>query len=285
MCSSGEPRVNEKSNESKVGLIETAFIFGGCGGFGKAFTRELRASGITVITSDRIPGAEVEGEISNDPEPFLEPLNQADLVLLCLPENAACEVLSALDGLIRDKLIVDICSVKAVIAARAESSCVACEYVSFHPMFGPERDFAGSNGVFMPIREGRRGTALKALLKSWDVNVIDCDVSTHDRVTSLVQVATHALLATFANLRAQYDVPQDLVQAFATPVFAELDRVSQGMVAENPDLYHNIQTANPWGSEARDKLTDALHETLATMSAESPEATRALFERVRRGKS
>ena len=257
-------------------------VFGGSGGFGRAFADRFASAGINVTTADVVPGSDIQGDISDDAEVFKEALGIADLVLLCLPEAPACRVLQALDGKIENKLVVDICSVKSVIAGVAQDHCQSSEYVTFHPMFSPDREFIGSNGVFMPIREGARGQVFRTFLESCGLNIIDTDVETHDRVTSLVQVATHAVLATFANLREQYDVPEEMVQAFATPVFAELDRVSQGMVSENPELYHNIQTANPWGDEAREKLSLALAETLQKLSDNSPEEVRALFERIRR---
>ena len=270
------------SDPSSKEEIESVLIFGGSGGFGRAFAERFSEIGVSVTTSDVINGSDIQANICVDPDVFLPALSGSDLILLCLPEAPACQVLKALDGRIEDKLVVDICSVKSVIADVAKSHCQENEYVTFHPMFGPDRPFTGSNGVFMPIREGFLSNTFRTRLESFGLNIIDTDVETHDRVTSLVQVATHAVLATFANLRLQYEVPEEMVQAFATPVFAELDRVSQGMVSENPELYHNIQTANPWGDEARAKLKLALHETLAELSSENPEETQALFERVRR---
>ncbi|NKB98652.1 MAG: prephenate dehydrogenase/arogenate dehydrogenase family protein [Pseudomonadales bacterium] len=265
-------------------LISSALVFGGCGGFGVAFTEQLTASGISVITVDR------EGEpdiLVQDVEPsaLAEALAKVDLVLLCMPQAASVSVLQGLDGRFEEGLVVDICSVKSEIAKVAESVCLESEYVSFHPMFGPDRGFKDSNGVVIPIRGGQRAEEFKSLLIEWHVRVIDTDVATHDRVTSLVQVVTHAVLASFANLRANIreagDIPEDIVDAFATPVFAELERVSQGMVRENPELYHNIQTANPWGDETRAMLTQAVSETLSILSEPDAEGVRSLFSRVR----
>jgi prephenate dehydrogenase len=265
-------------------LISSALVFGGCGGFGRAFTEQLTSAGISVVTVDREgdPDIVVSGE---EPIVPVQLLADVDLVLLCMPQAASIGALQRLDGLVKDALVVDICSVKSEIAIVAESVCLGCEYVSFHPMFGPDRGFEASNGVFIAIRGGPRTDAFRALLVRWQVQLFDTDVATHDRVTSLVQVVTHAVLASFASLRANIreagDIPEDLVDAFATPVFAELERVSQGMVRENPALYHNIQTANPWGDETRAMLTQAVIDTLSVLSGPDAEGVQALFRRVR----
>jgi len=262
--------------------IKQALIFGGSGGFGRAFAAQLTDGGVAVISADVLPGSNIQADILDSIAPFAGALADADLVLLCLPQEAALGVLKALDGHITDALVVDICSVKSVIVEAAAGCCTGCEYVSFHPMFGPDKAFSGSNGVFIPVRGGARGEIFKQWLGELGVQIIETDVETHDRVTSLVQVATHAVLATFANLREAYDLPEDMVAAFATPVFAELDRVSQSMVAEDPALYHNIQSANPWGGESRARLSMALEETLQILGEKDPVAMRALFSRIRR---
>lgn len=269
---------------SALSNISKAVVFGGAGGFGRVFAERLSAAGIQATTVDNRPGADIEGDISADAARFAELVAEVDLVLLCLPQEAALNVLCALDGMARDALLVDICSVKTVVAQTAATVCLNCEYVSFHPMFGPDRVLEGSNGVFMPIRQGRRALEFRTLVSDWGVRLIDADVQTHDRVTSLVQVVTHAVLATFANVREQLrtegEINEALVEAFATPIFAELERVSQGMVHENPALYHNIQTANPWGDDVRKRLSQALTQTLEALSDEDVEATRALFARI-----
>lgn len=269
---------------SALSNFSEAVVFGGAGGFGRVFAAQLLASGITVTTIDSQPGADLEGDICSDTSRFEKLLAGAELVMLCLPQDATIDVLKALDGLTLDTLLVDICSVKSVVAQTAASVCRGCEYVSLHPMFGPDRPIKGSNGVFMPIRGGQRAAEFRSLVSGWGVQLIDTDVQTHDRVTSLVQVITHAVLATFANVREQLRsegaISEDLVDAFATPVFAELERVSQGMVRENAALYHNIQTANPWGDDVRARLDLALSQTLDALSDEDAEATRALFARI-----
>ena len=261
--------------------LNQVVVIGGAGGFGRVFARAFEDSGAAVTTVDMHAGADIRSDLEHVSEDLRQHLSAADLIMMCVPEASALAILPRLAPLIEHQLLVDICSVKTKIAAAA-SELTRGEYVSLHPMFGPEKAFAGRNAVYIPVRDGPRAEAFRAQLKAWELNVIECDAATHDRITAMVQVTTHAVLATFAALRADADLDEALVQAFATPVFRELEMVSQGMVHENAELYHNIQTSNPNGPQARERLRKALEQTLAAFEAPSPQATREMFTRARR---
>ena len=107
--------------------IKQALIFGGSGGFGRAFAAQLTDGGVAVISADVLPGSNIQADILDSIAPFAGALADADLVLLCLPQEAALGVLKALDGHITDALVVDICSVKSVIVEAAAGCCTGCE--------------------------------------------------------------------------------------------------------------------------------------------------------------
>lgn len=270
-------------SEAQTRKIDHALIIGGCGGFGRRFAASLREQGIKVTTVDTAQDADIVADVATHPEALSAALLSTQLVWLCLPEASAVAVLKALHLLVpADVLVVDICSVKTPVCKVAAQHCTQAEYVSLHPMFGPERDYQGNSAVFIPLRSGPLAQALRDLLQIWGLKVIDTDVDTHDRITSLVQVIPHALLISFAHMRSVMDVDDALVDAFATPIYRDLDQVSQGLVNENPALYHNIQNANPHGDAARKALLDALQSTLDTLTENEVEATRALFAKARR---
>ena len=155
-------------------------------------------------------------------------------------------------------------------------------YVSIHPMFGPDRGFVDQNLVFIDVLPGELNDTFRSLLESWQVRVLDADADTHDQVASMVQVLTHATLVSFAQAQSQLDVPQALFDAMTTPIFRALDETAQGMLHENPTLYHNIQTANPHGANAREALQAAVKTVVGAMGQELPEATKALFDKLAR---
>ncbi len=262
--------------------LESVFIIGGCGGFGRRFSEFFRVQNIPVVTADVVAGADLTLDVAEDPARVKEHLG-ADLVLLCLDESNTLKVLTAIsDYVAASTLVVDICSVKTKVCAAAEQYATAAQYLSLHPMFGPERDIQGSNAVVIPLRKGVQSDAFIALLSAWGLNILETTAEEHDAVTAMVQVVPHALLLGFGEMRASMQTSEALIQAFATPIFKDLDRVSQGLLQENPTLYHNIQTSNPNGDAARVALLEALTTTLETLSDSNPAATLALFERGRR---
>ena len=263
--------------------IERALVIGGCGGFGRCFTRLLNEADVAVTTVDVVPGADLQADITEDMAPVRAALSVADVIILCVPEDQTIDLLAALDqDVSSEQLVVDICSVKSRVGKVAEEMCKQAEYLSLHPMFGPDRPLQDSNAVVIPIRRNDVFEKFLPLLAAAGLNIIESTVDEHDRVTSLVQVIPHLLLINFAKVRAEADIPEDLVQAFATPIFKDLEKVSQGLVHENPALYHNIQTANPNGEAARQLVLEALLSTKAVLEQEQSQATEELFSAVRR---
>ncbi len=261
-------------------------VVGGCGGFGVVFTRALRRSGADVVTVDVDGGASVQCDVTSDATPLIALLPECDVLLLCVPEPVVLAALEKLDGNTpKDLLVVDICSVKTNVVAAAQRFCQSSQYLSVHPMFGPERRFEGNAIVAIDVRGGDLSERFVDTLSDWRLRVIPTDSATHDQVTSVVQVLTHAALLTFAEARGRIDAPAELVEAMATPIFREIARVTQGMLGENPELYHNIQTANPGGAVARQALLDAVESVVAEIDGQRPERMTALFERLRRPES
>ncbi|MEM9620253.1 MAG: prephenate dehydrogenase [Pseudomonadota bacterium] len=265
-----------------TGVLSSVAVVGGCGGFGRLFAAHLQALSWTVTTIDIDPSADVVCDLHNNPQPFVDALAQPDLVLLCVPEDLALVALQVADGHTRaDQLIVDICSVKSRICAAAEVACKPSQYVSVHPMFAPERGFAGHNMVMIDVRGGPAGAELREVFRAWQLNLVEANAATHDQVTSLVQVLAHATLIAFAEAESRMPVPRELVEAMATPIYSALSATAQGLLAENPQLYHNIQTANPGGDTARQVLQDAVRDTAQRLGQEDAQLVAELFQRLR----
>ncbi len=262
--------------------IKSVGLLGGCGGFGRLFARQLGLSGVQVTTLDLDTTADVVLDVRKDTTALLEVLPGLDALLLCVPEDLALTVLETLaKAALNNILVVDICSVKSNICAAAENMPGHSEYVSIHPMFGPERPLPGQNLVMVPVRPGNHTQSLRRLFADWQLKIIDTDAATHDRVTSLVQVLAHATLISFAQAQAQVGVADNLLEAMATPIYRALSETAQGLLGENPYLYHNIQTANPNGAAARAALLAAVEQTVATLGQADAEEVVALFARLR----
>ena len=263
--------------------LNSALLLGGCGGFGRAFAGRLRDAGVSVTTADVDQAADVYCDVMADLTSVLEILPSVDLVLMCLSEPLAMQALDQLDAHVgADQVLVDICSVKTNICARAQERCVPAQYLSLHPMFGPERTFQDQNAVTITLRDGPQLAAFLSVLEGWGIRLLATDASIHDQTTAMVQVLAHATLLTFAQAQHDLEIDERLMDAMTTPIFRSLDATAQGLLGENPQLYHYIQTANPHGAAARKVLSEAA--TSVTQALGDAEVGRVidLFARLKR---
>ena len=257
-------------------LVRNVVIVGSEGGFGRLFTQRLRAAGLRPAGVDVVGGA-------LRPDDSQTVLAAADWVLLCAPESVALRWLARLDEVLpAGALVMDVCSVKSKIGAAARAHCLHCEYVSVHPMFSPDNaDGPARNLIWVPERAAAKAAVVKTWFESQGLKVHDSSIEEHDRVTSLVQVVPHILLIAFAKLAVQQSVDSRRIEQFSTPVFEKLLAAARNVVAENPQLYHNIQTSNPHAQTVRRELLSVLAEVIATVEQSSDAELAALFEQLR----
>jgi prephenate dehydrogenase len=184
----------------------------------------------------------------------------ADCVVLALPEAAALEALPhVLAALPTGGLLVDTLSVKTPFAQAALAAAAPVELLSLNPMFAPSLGFAGHAVLAVELAPGRRSRALLALLRaSARVVVTVPDAAAHDRATAALQVATHASVLGFGLALAQLDTDLDALLPIAPPPFLALLALLARIATAQPETYADIQRANPFATEARGALADAL---------------------------
>ena len=264
-------------------MVKRVLLLGGCGGFGRAFAKQLNSQNIGRTSVDVSESADIVCDILSQPKVLVEALENHDVLLMCTAEPTTMATLKVLDDFeLKDKLLVDICSVKTNVCQLAENTDKDCEYLSIYPMFGPDRQFAQQNMVVIEVRGETLSKAFQQLLGNMQVKLLEATAATHDQVTAMVQVLTHATLISFAQAQSQLQVPQALFDAMATPIFKSLDDTAQGLLGENPSLYHNIQTANPNGTLGRQALLEAAQQVVSVLGQEDVQQVVELFERLRR---
>ncbi len=295
--------------------LSSVAIVGANGQFGQEFAQRLASEGLTVLGCDRDATTSLAAltdyvccDISSPSSEAIELLQRADGVLLCLPEEPTLAAIQKLaPHLPAESILADIASVKTRVARVVAQQQIACEYLSLHPMFGPDAGFTGRNVCVVPLLPavdladprpagekhqqglrpsaeprppgaepsdelagfGPKGRAWVALFRKWGARVSVLSVEEHDRTTALVQVAAHAAVLAFARTCQQSDVPLDLLLHLGTPVSSALLALTGRIIARDPELYRHIQTANPFAADARRSLQDGLRSFLA--AAESAE--------------
>lgn len=248
-------------------MFNRAVIFGSMGKFGRVFCDRLRsicshttgvdvASGSESLTTDFI---NAKADLAQMQAAVLE----ADLVAVVTPEGPAAEIVSTLLPRARAECVAfDILSVKQEITRIASRANLSCNYVSVHPMFAPNTDFAGQNVILTEVCGDLGADRLESLFRTWGARTSRMTAAEHDNATALTQVACHAALLCFGLVCSQSELTPETMAKVQTPVSRILLAMSARIASGDPNLYQLIQEANAQGQEVRTLLA----ETMATIN-------------------
>jgi prephenate dehydrogenase len=131
----------------------------GLGLMGGSVARELSARGVRVLGHDRDPraleAALRDGAVHAPLGPALEGVEEAELLVLAVPVDAAPEVLRAGRArLERARLVTDVGSTQRSVCAAAEALGLGGRFVASHPLAGDHRSGweASRAGLFQEAR-------------------------------------------------------------------------------------------------------------------------------------
>src|ERR1700736_5940113 len=229
--------------------IGRVVIAGGSGAVGALFAEQLQESGNDVVIVDRdVPGPThrvtrfVRGDISDPGAEVADVVRTADAVLLCVPEPVALVAIGRLVGTLRpDALIADTLSVKTTVVPALHAA----------PMFAPSLGFAGQAVASVVVRDGRRGRALRDLIEQWGARVVTVTADQHDRVTAAAQALTHAAVIAFGVALAELDVDIADLDRMGPPPHTALLSLLARIASGAPEVYWDVQAANPYAPAAR----------------------------------
>jgi len=259
--------------------LANVVVIGG-GAVGRLFAVALADAGSAVTVADRAAAPHVQLALdARLPSPQLAAaLAGADCAVLALPEAVALDALPhVLAALPAGALLADTLSVKTPFARAALSAGTPLELCSLNPMFAPSLGLDGRAVLAVEAAPGPRSRALLELLRERARVVTLPDAEAHDRATAALQVATHAGVLAFGLALARLDADLDSLLPAAPPPFlvqlALLARIADGA----PATYADIQRANPFASDARAALVDALEQLDAAEQDADPDALEALI--------
>lgn len=266
-------------------------VAGGSGAVGSLFAESLQDSGNDVVIVDRdIPGPAhrvtrfVRGDISDPGAEVADVVRTADVVLLSVPESVALAAIGRLVGTLRpDALIVDTLSVKTtVVPALRAAALIAgeAEALSLNPMFAPSLGFAGHPVASVVVRDGRRGRALHDLIEQWGARVVTVTADQHDRVAAAAQVLTHAAVIAFGAALAELDVDIADLDRMGPPPHTALLSLLARIASGTPEVYWDVQAANPYAPAARRALSRGVSQLTAVVEDGDSAAFGDLLDRL-----
>lgn len=235
-------------------------IIGFNGGFGKLFFKHFAKENVTITGIDLQPkpainianSAYIQADILALESDLIANIKKANCIIFCVPEAALLQAYSnILTHLTPGTLVVDTLSVKTTISAMAEGQ-QDLEVLSLNPLFAPDLGFLGNNIAAVSFHGGSHTATFVAFLKKWGSVVSFLTAEQHDKLTAVIQVATHFSLLCFGSCLAQLDYKPD--SALFTPVHEVLLSLFGRMVSQNPEVYYKIQTDNPYGQQTREQF-------------------------------
>jgi chorismate mutase / prephenate dehydrogenase len=252
-----------------------ALVIGGAGRMGRWFTEFLSTQGWAVSVAD--PAGTVAGLPWH--EDWREPARTAELVIVAAPLAATAAILERLVALRPSGLVVEIGSIKALVAAPlAALRDAGIAVASIHPMFGPDvRLLAGRHVILVDIGAPTALASARALFEPTSAGLVEMSLEQHDRLIAWVLGLSHATNISFftALARSGRDVAE--LAAFSSTTFGAQLAVASRVAQENPELYFEIQSANPHGIEPLKALAVAAAAVERAVSAGDAGAFTALM--------
>ncbi len=179
---------------------------------------------------------------------------RVEWLILAVPPEAVVEVTKELAPKMRSgSLLSDIASVKEPLVEEVLKVLPEyVEYISLHPLFGPNVDPLGETIVMIPLKSYDYWIRkLSSALKSMGFEIVVSSPEEHDKAMAVTQVIHHfaliSLRRTMDELSKKLNVNYD---AFVTHSFRKtLDLINR--VEELSDVIKEIQRMNPYAKEAR----------------------------------
>ncbi len=234
-------------------------ILGINGSFGSLFSRLLYTEKHLTIT-----GADLNTEVHTSSkcskyiqadltvfnENLKSILSESDLIIICLPEDIAYKFLELYELYIsKTALLIDTLSVKEEIASFYEKN--RFNALSHNPMFGPDLPMEGKNIIVVKFKETTASNWFISLLETWKLNIVYATSDEHDKMSSIVQVATHAAIMAFGATLNETDISITELLKVATPPFLGISALFGRIVSGNKKVYWNIQNENTYASGVR----------------------------------
>ncbi len=242
-------------------------ILGINGGFGRLFSellfleKQLTVTGVDLGDPDG--QAKFSSYIKADLAIAVEEIKQlaaaSDVIILCLPEAVAYKFLAIYKTCIsKAALLIDTLSIKREISLLYDESDFSA--LSLNPMFGPDLEIEGKNIIVVKRGQTPLSGWFIALLEAWKLNIVYLDSEQHDRISALIQVATHAATMSFGIALNNFEIPLEKLLKIATPPFYSMSALFGRIVSGNKGVYWNIQQENAYASAMRKELIRNLTE-------------------------
>ena len=209
-------------------------------------------------------GHEVRGlDLAGSPEfTSLEEARQGDweVVFLCTPLAQLPESLEQCLGWPGNPVVCDIGSLKShLVSPLHEAVARGYRVTSLHPMFAPGTVVLTGRTVLVCDAGDAGATELAcSLFRDTAVSLCPIALDEHDRVMGALLGLSHTVNLLFGQALNRLGVSFSELGPIASTTFSKQAKTAAEVAAENPELYHQIQSLNQYTPQVYEVMESSL---------------------------
>lgn len=247
----------------------TVLLLGSSGALGRAVGKRLAQSGFRVVGVDRTrPDSSsfvddfIKADVDDADSACSISEATIDIVILALPASSSEAALTnVVLPYYRDALLVDLLSEKEWFAELVNDVAPDVSHLGIHPLFAPSVDWKGQSVLFShkaSLSNDAQVLKLRQFFLAQETEIEHVNPSEHDRVMGAIQVAPHALLATYAMYLVDEDVDFALLDRVSTPAVRVFWAMLARVIDNGPEVYWEIQKKNRNSELVRNNIVGAV---------------------------
>jgi prephenate dehydrogenase len=242
-------------------------IIGGTGKMGTLFSGVFSRAGCEVQVCGR-----------SDPSRCRDLAASCSIVMVSVPIRETIRVIREIAPILReDQILCDLTSLKtgpvaAMLASRAS-------VIGLHPMFGPTvSSLRGQTIIAIPARiDGEPLASFLSIFEREGARITLSTPEAHDRMMAVVQGLTHFVTLTVAETMRRIHASPEATEPYRSPVYQiEMGLVGR-LLSQDPDLYGDMLTENPYLPPVLAACHDSLGHIQRVVEDRDPGAFRELF--------
>jgi len=258
----------------------------GAGKMGVWFAKFFLEEGYSVVVADRNKEklSKLKSEIAVETADFVEAVQNADRVLICVSISAFEAVVKTIAPSVReDQVVMDICSIKDFPVKVMHKHIKHGLVLGTHPVFGPgSKSVKNKAFILTPTNaeEKEFAESFKKWLETKKAHVFMMLPKKHDELMSVVLGFPHFLgLVACDTLLEQADYPE--TRDVAGTTYRLLLTLAEVTALENPELFASLQLSLPELEKIESSFIEKAHEWLNLIKKQDSAAIASKMEQLK----
>lgn len=248
---------------------KTISIIGGNGQMGQKFAQEFLSHGYTVLIAD------VDTQLTNK-----NVAAQGDVIIITVPIHKTIEVIDEIVPVIKKgTMLTDLTSVKMLPMAKMRNAHSTVTVVGGHPLFGPTTDFMHQHFILCHEQGDSYVMWYKEFLESLGLKILEMTKEEHDKQMATIQCLTHFSTLSLGSALEKMNYDLEKGEKISTPVYLMRLYGVGRILAQDSDLYADMQIYNPYAKEVIQTYKESVDELFQTVKNEDTQSFHDIFEK------